>query len=189
MSVYGIKMMRLKFHISFLLFFSFFLASCGSNNHTSPLFDDDGDYDYLRFPIGPHLTVTPGETCQDPDRYRYPERIPYCNRDVDTSTKWEIIRDYDSRFGYEIESMNRSSFKIDHFIPLCMGGSNSRLNLWPQHRTIYRQTDPLEGPLCELMADGKLLQRTAIRMIYTAKTDLDTVPAIKAEVRRLQTCD
>src|SRR5688500_1500919 len=83
------------------------------------------------YPKHPEPDLTPGEYCNEASTLRYPERIRYCNRDVSTSTKREIIEEYDRRYGYHIGEMNRQEFKIDHFIPLCMGGSNGRRNLWP----------------------------------------------------------
>ena len=137
------------------------------------------------FPIGPDSDVTPGETCQHADTYRYPERIAYCERDVDSQLKKEIIAQYDSEFGYNIGGMPRNKFKIDHYIPLCMGGSNSRTNLWPQHESVYKITDPLEQQLCEKMAQGKLLQAEAIDLIREAKNHLDEAPDILARVRAM----
>src|SRR5690349_1786167 len=88
------------------------------------------------FPRGPEHSVTPGSLCGHADARRYPERVPYCNRDVSSGLKREIFRDYDQRFGYRTTQLPRAQFKIDHLIPLCMGGSNERNNLWPQHETI-----------------------------------------------------
>lgn len=137
------------------------------------------------FPYQPDLQKTPGELCAEADQYRYPERIAYCNRKVDTKLKAEIIKEYDSDLGYSIQTMPRTKFKIDHFIPLCMGGSNDRTNLWPQHESVYEITDALEPALCEKMAQGKLLQADAIDMIKRGKTHLDEVPAILAKVKGL----
>ena len=130
------------------------------------------------FPVGPNLSVTPGELCQHPDSYRYPEHIPYCTRNVTTQTKNEVIHAYDVQFGYTIESMNRQDFKIDHFIPLCAGGGNDAANLWPQHKSVYAITDPLEPLICGLMAAGKLSQAQAVEYVHQAKEDLSKAPGI-----------
>lgn len=137
------------------------------------------------FPIGPDHSTTPGEVCKNPDSYRYPEKIPYCSRKVDTSTKWKVIERYNTELGYHIDPKERSSYKIDHLIPLCMGGSNTESNLWPQHKSVYAITDPLEGPACEKMAAGKLLQKRAIELIREAKDNLDRAPAILKEIQSL----
>ena len=116
--------------------------------------------------------------CDHPDTYRYPEHIAYCTRSVSSGVKNGVIHDYDVKFNYTIESMNRADFKIDHYISLCMGGSNDASNLWPQHKSVYTITDPLEGKLCQLMSLGKLTQAEAIQMIKTAKNHLDQAPGI-----------
>lgn len=138
-----------------------------------------------RYPNGPNAKMTPGSTCQHASRYRYPERIAYCERNVDTSLKREVIRDYDQKLGYKIQTMDRQAFKIDHYIPLCMGGSNSRDNLWPQHRSVYEITDPLEQLLCEKMAAGVLRQADAMDLIRKAKNNLDQVDDITDYARGL----
>ncbi len=65
------------------------------------------------FPMGPRIETTPGETCQHPDSFRYPEHVPYCSRSVTTQEKNQIIAMYDAKFGYHIQQMNRQDFKID----------------------------------------------------------------------------
>ena len=65
--------------------------------------------------------------------------------------------------------MQRSLFKIDHLIPLCLGGSNEASNLWPQHVKIYTETDPLEPYLCGLLQEGKITQAAAVQIIRTIK--------------------
>ncbi len=137
------------------------------------------------FPIGPDATMTPGALCTSPTAYRYAEHIPYCNRNVDSGTKQDIIHQYDVTFGYRIESMDRQKFKIDHFIPLCAGGANSTDNLWPQNEAVYALTDPLEAIVCQKMSEGRLLQRDAIIYIRQAKGNLSQATAITAHVQSL----
>ena len=124
-----------------------------------------------RYPVSPDHGLTPGSRCEDPDTHRYPERIPYCKRDVESSRKAEIFVTYARELGFETTQMNRQQFKIDHYSPLCMGGSNENSNLWPQHSTVYQLTDPAEGFLCERMAEGRLLQAKAIEIIRAIKAD------------------
>jgi len=138
-----------------------------------------------RFPIKPDPAMTPGDLCHRPDTLRYPERIKYCSRDVSTNTKDRVIKTYDAKFGYNISHQNRQDFKIDHYIPLCMGGSNEIANLWPQHQTVYFQTDPLEGLMCEKMQAGRLKQAEAVLLIKRAKNDLSQVRAVLIYVQRL----
>ncbi len=137
------------------------------------------------YPLMPDPTLTPGQLCQFATRIRYPERIKYCERDVDPETKWHVIKVYVSKFGYNINSGNRMSFKIDHYIPLCMGGSNDISNLWPQHERVYQQTDPMEPLLCEKMSMGRLKQAEAIALIKKGKSDFSQIKGILAYVSRL----
>ena len=127
------------------------------------------------FPSGPNLEMTPGKLCDKPTSFRYPQQIPYCDRDVTSSTKMALIKQYDDQLGFHIESMDRSEFKIDHFIPLCAGGSNDSANLWPQHKSIYEITDPVEPLICDKMAAGLLKQADAVLLVTRAKTHLDEV--------------
>lgn len=136
------------------------------------------------FPKGPDAALTPGALCNHADAYRYPEKIKYCERDVSSSTKAGIFQKYD-QLGYRTRSMKRQAFKIDHYIPLCAGGSNETKNLWPQHESVYQITDQLEALICEKMAAGRLLQKDAIQLIMEAKNNLDQVPVIEAHVREL----
>ena len=137
------------------------------------------------YPIKPDPNVTPGRLCDHADQIRYPEMIRYCERHVETHVKVRIIQIYDTRFGYTISRQNRADFKIDHYIPLCMGGSNDVQNLWPQHKSIYQHTDPLEALLCEKMKFGRLRQLQAIELIRRAKNDLSQVRQIIDYASRL----
>lgn len=134
-----------------------------------------------RFPENPDPVFTPGALCERADTYRYPEHIPYCNRDVESETKWMIIDRYDRERGFEIRP-RRTDFKIDHYIPLCMGGSNDEENLWPQHKTIYEKTDPLEEKLCRLMSLGRMKQTEAVDLIRKVKNDLSIVDAVHSQI-------
>ena len=138
-----------------------------------------------QYPKGPDQAITPGAICNAPDSYRYPEKIAYCTRNVSSELKNEIIDQYDSSLGYHIRELNRAQFKIDHYIPLCMGGSNDRTNLWPQHESVYTITDPLEQLSCDKMAAGKLTQKDAIEHIRRAKNNLDQAPEIIREIEAL----
>lgn len=130
------------------------------------------------FPIAPEASVTTGKLCDIPDSYRYPERIAYCERFVTKETKDKIIQDYDLKFGYRIRTIERDLFKIDHFIPLCMGGSNDVVNLWPQHKSVYSITDPVEELLCKKLSEGVLSQKQAVEYIIQAKYNLQQAPQI-----------
>jgi hypothetical protein len=141
--------------------------------------------DQARFPKNPNLTETPGKLCTTPTEHRYPEQIAYCARDVDSYLKKSIIAKYDSLFGYSIGSMNRGEFKIDHLIPLCAGGANVEENLWPQHKSVYVITDPIEPLICQKMSEGKLKQADAIVLVLKAKMNLDQAPAIIKQIEKM----
>ncbi len=144
-----------------------------------------GEISASEFPNGPELSITSGKLCDKPVKYRYPEKIAYCDRDVSYETKEIIISEYDQKFGYSIAKLPRVEFKIDHLIPLCAGGSNDVVNLWPQHKSVYEVTDPLEPVVCAKMAQGKLKQKDAIALILEAKTHLDRTQKILQFISRL----
>lgn len=137
------------------------------------------------YPKGPDARLTPGTYCENPDSHRYPEKIPYCSRNVDKSTKWRVIENYNKQLGYNIEPGDRHQFKIDHLIPLCAGGSNQISNLWPQHQSVYNLTDDLEGLACEKMASGDLLQERAVELLMRAKNHLEEVDEVREILKSL----
>ena len=140
---------------------------------------------HASFPLGPDAQLTPGDLCHHPTAHRYPEQIPYCARSVDSQLKKDIIADYDRERGFSVGSMPRSQFKIDHYIPLCMGGSNERDNLWPQHQSVYNITDPMEPALCNKMASGRVSQAKAMELIRQGKANLNQVPQILKQIEAL----
>lgn len=137
------------------------------------------------FPESPDQGLTPGSLCDKPDSHRYPENIAYCSRDVSTRLKAQIFDIYRTELGYKLDLTNRKDYKIDHFIPLCAGGSNKKNNLWPQHVTIFTLTDPLEGLGCEKLALGKIRQKALIDLIRRAKEDLREVPQVLEQLNGL----
>lgn len=130
------------------------------------------------YPTNPNPTLTPGAICEGSDVHRYPENIVYCDRNVDSKLKNAVILQYDQELGFHIRQMNRGDFKIDHFIPLSIGGANSKENLWPQHKSVYTITDPLEQLLFDRIKEGRIKQAEAIRVIREAKLNLDRVPEL-----------
>jgi hypothetical protein len=137
------------------------------------------------FPSGPELSITPGKLCDTPTKMRYPEQIPYCERDVTYETKEILMKEYDQKFNYHIMTLDRVDFKIDHLIPLCAGGSNDITNLWPQHKSVYIITDPIEPAVCAKMAQGRLKQIEAVSLVLEAKTHLDRAAKILQYINRL----
>lgn len=138
------------------------------------------------FPTKPDPELTPGAICLYGDSLRYPEKIQYCDRNVDTRDKWLVINRYTRKYRFTVNDLNRNQFKIDHYIPLCMGGSNEFSNLWPQHSSIYRITDLLEEELCEAMANGKISQKQAIEKMKQGKNDLSSVLGLRKELKELK---
>jgi hypothetical protein len=141
-------------------------------------------YSAAEFPTGPNSELTPGELCSTPDSYRYPEHVAYCERDVSGELKDQVFAAYRT-LGYKLTANRRSSYKVDHYIPLCAGGSNNKENLWPQHLSIGSQTDFIEDLGCQKMAKGKISQANFIRLIKRAKNNLSEAPAVLSELNRL----
>ena len=137
------------------------------------------------YPQNPETSITTGKLCEKSQVTRYPEKIPYCERDVSWQTKEILMKEYDQKFNYHIMKLPRSDIKIDHFIPLCAGGSNDISNLWPQHKTVFAISDPLEPVICEKMAVGRLKQKEAISLIIEAKMNLDRTSKILQYVNGL----
>lgn len=160
----------------------FVISSCGSapsSNEASTLSVAAG-----QFPRSPDMSVTPGSTCSHPDSLRYAERIKYCERDVGNGLKSQIFVFYDKRLGFRTQNLPRNQFKIDHLIPLCLGGGNDQANLWPQHESIYNLTDPLEPFLCGLLAEGRMRQAEAIKIIRDVKQAPETTDARMSQLRK-----
>lgn len=138
-----------------------------------------GDY-----PKAPIAKLTPGELCDRPARYRYPENIAYCERNVSVEQKSQIFAAYREN-GFRLNLSDRSSYKIDHYLPLCAGGSNNNENLWPQHVSVGVVTDGLEQLGCEKMAQGKITQAKFVLLIKRVKNDLTQASAVRGELSRL----
>lgn len=136
------------------------------------------------YPMGPTARLTPGELCDRPARYRYPENIAYCEREVSTQEKDIVFASY-RQLGYRLSYTQRSSYKIDHYIPLCAGGSNNKENLWPQHISIANITDSIEKLGCDKMALGKLSQARMVQLIKLVKNNLSQAQAVRNEMSRL----
>lgn len=108
----------------------------------------------------PDESLTPGDLCtpQDPNfqEYRYPEQIAYCRRNVSEQTKIQIAKTY------SVPWDQHQNYEFDHRIPLCMGGSDSIKNLWPQPLNEAKIKDKLEDSLCLKMKSGTISQQDAV---------------------------
>ncbi len=140
--------------------------------------------DSADYPIGPIRQLTPGSLCQKPSTFRYPERVPYCERNVPIELKQQVYGAY-RRAGFQMRSRNREDYKLDHLIPLCAGGSNEPTNLWPQHISIFTITDPMEALGCEKLKQGRVKHQVLVSILLQAKTDLRKVPAVIQYLEKL----
>lgn len=124
------------------------------------------------FPRVPDPQLTPGALCDvhDPDysEDRYREKIPYCRRNVSSSTKRDIYR------VYGIPSHCTKRYTIDHFVPLSLGGDNSLQNLWPEHKNVKATRQNLETELYQKISKGKISQSEAVDVIYQRKLNPPT---------------
>ena len=63
---------------------------------------------------------------------------------------------------YGLPPGTHPDYEIDHLIPLCLGGSDARSNLWPQSRRSMEKTwnaeakDRLERLMCNMVCDGQV---------------------------------
>lgn len=121
----------------------------------------------LDFPFVPDPTMTEGSLCdpRDPDfeRYRYQQKIAYCQRNVSRETKTRIYE------VYGVPAKCRGEYTIDHFIPLSIGGDNSVANLWPEHKSIKALRKELETELYKNVSSGAMSQDEAVKIITEAK--------------------
>lgn len=137
-----------------------------------------------RYPISPDLGLTPGSLCTSQLEFRYPEQIAYCEREVNSWQKELVFINY-RKLGFSL-SGEREQYKVDHFIPLCLGGSNEMNNLWPQYTSVSQKTDALEPLACEVLAKGKLTQAEAIDLVIAAKMDFTKIPPTLKLLKRLR---
>jgi hypothetical protein len=120
------------------------------------------------YPLVPRQDLTYGQLCsaRNPDfeGYRYTERIPYCERNVSREQKEKIYN------LYRIPVSCRGRYTIDHFIPLSIGGDNSDVNLWPEHKLVKATRPQLEQELFVALSRGQISQKNAIELIVREKT-------------------
>lgn len=138
----------------------------------------------MAYPLNPDPGLTPGSLCTEPDSYRHPEQIPYCERNVNSFLKESIFIAYKRDLGYRLTG-DRNLYKIDHLIPLCAGGSNNRDNLWPQHVKLSTITDQIESVGCEKLSKEKITQKALIELVIRAKMDLTQAPKILKGLKKL----
>jgi hypothetical protein len=119
------------------------------------------------YPLIPDTSISPGDICTindvDFQEYRYEENIPYCRRNVSYEMKTLIYNKY------HINVEERGQYTIDHLIPLSIGGSNSELNLWPEHKKVKNTRPNLEICVYDLLRKDLINQKTAISFILIIK--------------------
>ena len=103
--------------------------------------------------VRPNATLTPGdvlpatrgEICSS----GYSKRV----RDVSSQLKRDIYA------AYGITSHQPGEYEVDHLIPLGVGGSNDKRNLWPEPINVKpgaKQKDDLENELHNRVCDGRI---------------------------------
>ena len=119
------------------------------------------------YPSTPNPEWAEGALCtrknSDYTEDRYKEKIPYCERNVSSSMKKEIYKQYN------IPEACRNRYTIDHIIPLSIGGDNSPENLWPEHKKVKATRPHLEMDLYEELKAGKIKQKEAIEIVLHEK--------------------
>ena len=149
------------------------LGACGPNNsHQSDLATAGPAVQTAGQFTGPAIFLpdaakTPGILCttSDPNfqKLRYPERIPYCVRNIGMAEKRQVAA------AYGVPESDFNQYEFDHFIPLSIGGSDDPRNLFPQRLDAAHEKDALEMQLFSKMAAGTIKQATAVALIRAWK--------------------
>lgn len=128
----------------------------------------------------------PGALCTaDADTFEGLRRgVPMCRRRVTTEQR---LTAFARAF---IPRAQWPAYELDHFLPLCLGGSNDLANLWPEPIAHARRKDVLEQSLCRALAAGRLSQAQALEEIRRwggvslasqSRADAGFLPRIGAE--------
>ena len=94
------------------------------------------------------------------------ETYSQAHRNVSQSVKNRVMQEYGNPKG---------KVEIDHFYPICAGGSNDISNLWaePEHVMVrgedlgFHTKDALEAKLCILIKAGKINPKDAFKFMTT----------------------
>lgn len=119
------------------------------------------------YPLIPNEKTSPGHMCTindtDFQEYRYRQNIVYCKRNLSFNKKTSIYNKYG------IDLSERDQYTIDHIIPLSIGGSNSELNLWPEHKNVKQSRPNLETCIFNLVKNDLIKQKIAVDFILKVK--------------------
>jgi hypothetical protein len=114
--------------------------------------------------IIPDPTITPGAV-------RTTDVGEICSTPTGELRHWNRDRDNRILSEYGLPPGPHSNWKVDHLIPLCLGGSDEDANLWPEPRRSIEKEWPaevkgdLEHRLYELVCNRKLDVREAQKEI------------------------
>ncbi len=117
----------------------------------------------------PDTNLTPGVLCSYFDRdYKgmdshSNERVALCNRRVKRNQKQDVLE------LYHIDWKNRGYYKIDHIIPLSLGGSNHVQNLFPIHLYLSADYEAIETVALEKYRGGQCSHREAVDAVIKWK--------------------
>ena len=115
----------------------------------------------------PNRALTPGDVAQSDARIVCQFGKARRERAVSYRTRDRVYLEYGIPRG-----QRKGRFRIDHLIPLELGGSNLPANLWPQTYADSKRKDRVEGELHEAVCSGAmpldLAQRAIARDWHTA---------------------
>ena len=113
-----------------------------------------------RFTVAPNPSLTPGVLCTTRDKdfveFRYPEKTPYCKRNITAADK-KLVSSW-----YGVSWEDHGLYQYDHLFSLCLGGSNDLRNLWPMLWDEARKKALLEADLCRRLEKGEVTQKDAV---------------------------
>jgi hypothetical protein len=105
------------------------------------------------FPIYPDPVLTPGDVLTTDTRIICVPGYSASVRDVSESLKEGVYLEYG------IIAHPAGSMEIDHFVPLSIGGSNEKSNLWPERYNMTlgaREKDKVENYLHREVCGGRM---------------------------------
>jgi hypothetical protein len=107
----------------------------------------------------PNRQLTPGAAATTDAAQVCTPRYAEKHRNVSAKTAAEVYA------AYRMHSVKGVCCEVDHLIPLELGGSNAKANLWPQLWAEAREKDKVENFLHRQVCSGKMPLATAQRMI------------------------